>query len=269
MNWRRVLSMKKKYVKRNRSHFWKKRTNSRLNGQRNPTHRSYWIGTVNADWQIAAKVKSASRLVCVCEWKAREIVWMKGQSCVKSFHIFILLPRKGKIKTSFTCYFGDKRQWANHFTNFYRDNDATGGPIRYFSVSGFIGRTTKLSHALSITLLPNSAQGIRFLNCGVAQLTSKKLRKTSIPSVVVNQPWGLLRFSSSDPFYFAEIVSIGCESTKEYPEFLSLLSSSSFFLFLCLLFFFNNFLPFPVYLFHYASNNTQKKENFLQCSLHC
>ena len=132
MNWRRVLSMKKKYVKRNRSHFWKKRTNSRLNGQRNPTHRSYWIGTVNADWQIAAKVKSASRLVCVCEWKAREIVWMKGQSCVKSFHIFILLPRKGKIKTSFTCYFGDKRQWANHFTNFYRDNDATGGPIRYF-----------------------------------------------------------------------------------------------------------------------------------------
>ena len=82
MNWQRVLSMKKKYVKRNRSHFWKKRTNSRLNGQRNPTHRSYWIGTVNADWQIAAKVKSASRLVYVCvngklakscEWKVRVV----------------------------------------------------------------------------------------------------------------------------------------------------------------------------------------------------
>ena len=120
------------------SRFWKRKNLFKIEWTKKPdASRNSRIGIVNANCQIAANEKSASHLACVCEWKASEIAWKKGQSRVKISHILFSYCAKRKTKTSFTCYFGDKRQWANHFTTFCtnsQNNDAFGGPIHFIDL---------------------------------------------------------------------------------------------------------------------------------------
>ena len=167
--------------------------------------------------RLPQKGNPASRLVCVCEWKAREIVCKKGLSCVKISHILFSCHGRGKLRPVLP---------VNLATN---ANKLITLPISVFnlrimtrlgdpSVISFFVQFYQAQYQTSTCTLKLSTlkfDSMRFSpNDDVARWTTKELQRS------LNVFSGCESTLRSSALLLFRPASIGCESTREFPNFL-------------------------------------------------